>query len=210
MDFRPVRTPVSKAETDQDICWGVLSILYQYVSVFVVRKDPGIKQLVFKRVRVRFAPAVFLHQIRIRKRPMRILVEGLHVAVGRSIIQIEVILLHVFPVISFTVSEPEKAFLQNRVVAVPERQRKAKPGFLIGDASQTIFTPPISTRTGVIMGKVIPGGAALTVILANRTPLPIAQVGSPQPPRGFSIANSIQSLFLLGHIYSQLNYWPAL
>src|SRR5271166_2349539 len=129
MDFLSVRAPVSNAETNQDICWGVLGILYQHVSVLVARKDPGIEQLVFKRERVCFAPTVFLHQIRIRKRPMRILVEGLHVAVGGSIIQIEVILLHVFPVISFAVSEPEKAFLQNRSLpfqSASAKQSKAK------------------------------------------------------------------------------------
>src|SRR5262249_19116794 len=191
MDFLPVRAPVCNAETNQEICCRVFRILYQYVSVFVVGKDAGVEQLVFKRERVRLAPAVFLHEIRIRKCSMRVLVEGLHVAVGGYIIQIEVILLHIFPVISFAVSEPEKAFLENRVVAVPERQRKAKPGFLVADAKQTIFTPPLCTRTGVIMWKVIPGSAALTVILANRTPLPVTQVGSPQPPPGFSFANGI-------------------
>ena len=86
---------------------------------------------------------------------MRIFIEHFHVAVSRGIIQIEVILLYVFPVISFAVSESEEPLLENRVVAIPQRQRKAKPGFFVANAGQTVFAPSVGTRTCVIMWKVL-------------------------------------------------------
>jgi hypothetical protein len=46
----------------------------------------------------------------------------------------------------------------------------------------------------------------LAVILAHHAPLPIAQVGSPQPATGFALTNGLQSLFLFSHVYFRIRY----
>jgi hypothetical protein len=74
---------------------------------------------------------------------MRILIKHLHVAVSRGIIQVEVILLHIFAVISFAVCESEETLLEDRIIAIPECQRKAKPTLFIANPSETIFTPSV-------------------------------------------------------------------
>ena len=50
---------------------------------------------------------------------MRVLVEVLHVGVGGSVIEVEVVLLDVFAVVSFSGGEAEGSFLQNGILAVP-------------------------------------------------------------------------------------------
>jgi hypothetical protein len=63
--------------------------------------------------------------------------------VRRSIIDVEIVLLHIFTVIALVVGEPEEALLENRVVPIPQRQREAKPSFLVANASEAVFAPPV-------------------------------------------------------------------
>jgi len=52
---------------------------------------------------------------------MGILMEILHVGMGRSVVEIKVIFLYVLTVIPLAVGQPEEALLQDRVAAVPAR-----------------------------------------------------------------------------------------
>jgi hypothetical protein len=134
MDFFLASPAVGQANTNQNICRGALCILDQDIRIFAVRKDTGIQQLVLERGWVGFPTSVLLNDVRIRKRLVRIFIEHLHVAVSRRIIQVKVILLHVFPMISFAVSKSEESLFENRVLAIPQRQRKAKSGFFVANA----------------------------------------------------------------------------
>src|SRR6185503_9182277 len=49
------------------------------------------------------------------------------------------------------------------------------------------------------MGEVVPGVAVLAVVLADRPPLPLAEIGSPFLPRDLRLARLVQPL-LLGDI----------
>ena len=100
----------------------------------------------------------------------------------RRAVEVEVIFFDVLAVVAFAVREPEETLLEDRVFPVPEGERKAEALFVIGDPSDTVLAPAIGARTGVIVGKEIPGVTPLAIVLAHRAPLAFAQVGSPLLP----------------------------
>ena len=87
------------------------------------------------------------------KRRLRVLVEVLHVRVGRRGVEVEVVLLHVLAVIALDAGQPEEALLQDRIAAVPERQREAEPCVVVADAGDPVLAPAVGARAGVIVGK---------------------------------------------------------
>ena len=99
---------------------------------------------------------------------------------ARSSVEIVVVLLHVFAVIAFAVSESEEALFQDGILAVPKREGKAKPLLLVANACQAVFTPAIGAAAGMVMGKVVPRVSVGGVVFPHRTPLPLAEVGTPK------------------------------
>ena len=104
---------------------------------------------------------------------MRILIKHLHVTMRRGIIDVEIVLLHILPVIALVVGKPKEALFENRVIPVPQCQREAESSFLITDACEPVFPPPVRTGAGVIMRKIAPGLAPRAVILPNGAPLSV-------------------------------------
>src|SRR5512137_197174 len=97
-------------------------------------------------------------------------------------VEVEVVFLDILPMIALAVGQPEQAFLEDRIPAVPQRKGKAQPLFVVGQAGQTVLSPTVGPRAGLIVGEEIPGVTPLAVVLAYRPPLPFAQVGSPLLP----------------------------
>ncbi len=117
---------------------------------------------------------------------MRILVEILHVGMRGGAVEIEVVFFDVFAVVGLTVRQTERTFLENRVFAIPQGHAEAQQLLVIADPGETIFTPVISARSCLVMSEIVPGISILAVVLANRTPLPLAQVGPPFSPGLFA------------------------
>ena len=86
--------------------------------------------------------------------------------------------------------EPEKAFFQDGVAAIPQRQRKAKVLMAVADAGNPVFAPAIGARAGMVVREVVPGGAVRAVVLANGSPLALAQVRSPALPVELALRDS--------------------
>ena len=61
----------------------------------------------------------------------------------RRRVEIKVIFLDVLPVVGLAVGETENAFLEDRVEAVPQGERKAKMLLVVGKSSQTVLAPVI-------------------------------------------------------------------
>src|SRR5882724_4021798 len=59
------------------------------------------------------------------------------------------------------------------------------------------------------MGEIVPGVAIFAVVLADRTPLPLAEVGSPLLPGDVRLARLVQPL-LLGDIDQRIHVLPPL
>jgi len=64
---------------------------------------------------------------------------------------------------------------------------------VVADACNAVLTPVVGARTSLIMGEVIPGIAIRTVVLADRAPLPLAQVRTPLFPWGLGYTRFFQS-----------------
>jgi hypothetical protein len=109
----------------------------------------------------------------------------------------------IFAVIALAVRQPEQAFLENGIFAIPEREGKTEQLLLVADAGQPVLAPVIGSGTRLIVGEVVPGVSVLAVVLANRAPLALTQVGAPFPPRDSGFARLVQPLLFryLHHVF---------
>ena len=153
------------------------------IKVAVLVKHARVEQLIFGVASA--AVAVRRDQIFIRESRLRVFVEVLHVRVGRCRIEIEIAFLRILTVIPFAVAQPEQPFLHDRIFSVPQPQREAETLTVVGNTGEAVFAPTVSSRTGLIMGEVIPGVSAFAVVLTDGSPLTFAQVRSPLFPGSF-------------------------
>ena len=124
--------PVAQADLDEYIVGGFLGILDEDIKVAILVKHARVEQLIL-RLRAIAAP-VRLHEIVIGVGRLGILVEIFHVGVGRRAVEVEIVFLDVLAVVRLAVSQPEQPFLENRVLAVPEGQRKTQDLVTIADS----------------------------------------------------------------------------
>src|SRR5262249_30428581 len=190
--------PVCGADADAEVLGRCLGVLEENVEVSVVGEDARVEQLVFE-LRAR-AALVGRHQFVIGVGPLRILVEVLHVRMGRGAIEVEVVFLHVLAVISLAVGEAEEALLENGIFLVPQSQREAELLLVVRDPGQTILAPVVRAGPRLLVREVVPGIAVLAVVLADGAPLTFAEIGPPLPPRNLLLASLLQSLRLTGRV----------
>jgi hypothetical protein len=110
--------------------------------VTVIVEHTGVEQFVLRLVATSLVVGPYDMVVRIRG--LRVLVEVLHVRVGRRGVEVEVVLLHVLAVVALTVGQAEEPFLEDGIVAVPQGQREAEELPVVADAGEPVFTPPIS------------------------------------------------------------------
>ncbi len=180
MDCGRLGSTIACADLDENILRIVLGILDEDVEVAVRVEDAGVQQFIF--VFGSRAPPVRLNQVVIGEGRLGILVQVFHVRVGRRVIEVKVVLLDILTVIAFAVVEAEQSFLQDRVAAVPQRQGETEQLLVVADARESILTPAIRSGPCLVVGQVLPGIAVLAVVLPDRTPLPLAQIGPPLFP----------------------------
>ncbi len=118
---------------------------------------------------------------------------------GRRAVEVEVVLLHILAVVALAVGQSEEPLLENRILSVPQGQRKAEPLLVIGNAGDAVFAPAISPRAGMIVGEEIPGVTILAIVLADGAPLAFAQVGPPFFPRNALFSRCLQPQMFLAH-----------
>ena len=175
-----LRSAIMNRDPHEDVFRPGFGVFDQDVEIAVIVEDAGIQQFKFRLVLA--APAIFLHQLRIGKFPLRIFVEHFQVRMRRRGVEVIIKFLHVLAVIAFAVRETKEPFLQNRIFAVPQRQRQTEALLLVADAGQTILAPAIGAAAGVVVRKVIPRRAAGAVILAHRAPLAFGKIRPPKMP----------------------------
>ena len=90
---------VVRGDPDRQVLRIGLGVLDEDVEVAIAIEYPGIEQLVLGTLSG--AALVVLDELAIRKRGLRILVEQAHVRVGRRVVDVEIVLLHVLAVIAF-------------------------------------------------------------------------------------------------------------
>src|SRR5580658_5100019 len=175
-----VRPAIENLYAYANIFRRFFSVLNENIEVAIVVKDARIEQL---KLSPRAASTAFLDQPVIRILTLRIFVEHPHIAVRRSVVQMEPILLHIFAVIPLIRREPKHALFQNRIAAIPKRQRKHQQLIAVADSRDAIVAPAISLAASVIVWQKIPSIAVSAVILANSSPGAIANIRPPLLPR---------------------------
>src|SRR5579864_9225426 len=86
--------------------------------------------------------------------------------------------------IAFVIGEPEQPLLQDRIALVPQGDAEAQVKMLVAKPADAVLAPAIGSAARVIMREIGPRIAIFAVILAYRSPLAIADIGPPTPPRG--------------------------
>ncbi len=180
MQRRRLGPSVVDGQANEDIVGRGLGVLDLHIEVAVLVEQAGVDQLVLRRVHPPLA--VLLHQRGVGEFALRVLVQRLHVGVGRGRVEVEVELLHILAVISLRTGQAEEALLQDRVLAVPEGEGEAEAPLAIGDAQEPVFAPAVGARARVVVREVAPAVAVLGVVLADRAPLPLGEVRPPPLP----------------------------
>ena len=188
------RPPVDRGDLHQDVLRATLGVLHEDVEVAVVLEDARVEQLVLHLVAG--APPVRLHQVGVGIGRLGILVEVLHVGVGRRAVEVEVVLLDVLAVVPLAVGQAEEALLEDGVLAVPQGQGEAEPLLVVGEAGEPVLAPAVGPRARLIVREVVPGVAVFAIVLAHRSPLTLAQVGTPLSPGDPSLARLGQAPLL--------------
>ncbi len=105
MQSRGLRTPVRDGEADEARLRRRLRIFDEDVEVAVAIERAAVNELVLELLAR--AKRVGLHEIVVRKSGVGVLVQPLHVRVGRRGIEIEVVLLHILAVIPLRIAQSE-------------------------------------------------------------------------------------------------------
>src|SRR5205807_3608514 len=92
------------------------------------------------------ARAVLVNQFLVRELSLRVLVEELHVGVGRSGVQVEVVLLHVLAVVRLGADAAEHTLLQDGVATVPDGEREAEDLITVAEARDAVLAPAVRAR----------------------------------------------------------------
>jgi hypothetical protein len=85
-------------------------------------------------------------------------------------VQIEVVLLHVFAVVSFAIGQAEEPLLEDSIFAVPESQSKAEVLFVIGNTVEAVLAPAVRAGAGLIVGEIVPGVTTFAIFFADKFP----------------------------------------
>src|SRR5271157_867218 len=134
---------VAHRDPDQDVLRCGLSVLDEDVEVPVAGEHAGIEKLVLL-----LQPAALLvsgTQVVVREGSLGVLVQIPHVRMGRRAVEIEVVLLDVLPMVALAVGEAEESFLEDRVLAVPERDGEAQQLLVIRQPGNPVLTPVIGS-----------------------------------------------------------------
>src|SRR6266702_8767762 len=97
----------------------------------------------------------------------------------RRAVEVKVVFLDVLAVIAFVAGKPEQALFQDRIAAVPQRERKTDLLVAVADACDAVFIPAVRFRPRMIVWQMFPGRAPGTVVFADRATCALADVRSP-------------------------------
>ena len=147
--------------------------------VAVVVEDAGVEQLELGIVQA----AAVVDELLVRERGLRVVVAPAQQRVARQPLEVPPVLLDVLAVVALRPREAEHPLLEDRVLAVPEREREAELVADVGDPGHAVLVPAVGAGARVVVREGVPGVAALGVVLAHGAPGALAQVRAPLVPR---------------------------
>ena len=177
---RRLRARVSHLNRHQDVVRVSLRVVHLDDPVPVLVERPGVQEFVLGLGAV--APGVLGDEVVVGVGALRVVIAPPVPRVARHRVQVPPVLLDVLAVIALLAGKPERPLLEDRVAPVPQRQRQAQPLLDVAEPGEPVLAPAVGAGAGVIVRQVIPGPAVRAVILPDRAPLPLADVGSPPVP----------------------------
>ena len=210
MDCGRLWSTISHADLNEQVFCRDLGIFHEDIEVAVFVEDPRLQQFVLHIVEA--AALVRPDQIDVGVLPLWILVQIFHVRVCGRTVEVKVVFLNVLTVVALAVGEAKHTFFKNGVLAVPQGDAETKQLLIVADPCKPILAPVIGTRSRLVMREVVPGIAVLAIILADRTPLPLAQVRTPLFPGSFACASLLKSDVFDCHVFLEwkLRSLPAI
>src|SRR5262249_21651391 len=91
-------------------------------------------------------------------------------------------LLDVLAVVALAAGQSEEPLLEDRVGAVPHRDREAQALVAIADPGDAVLVPAVGARSGVVVREVVPGRAPRAVVLAHAAPGALGELRAPALP----------------------------
>src|SRR6266511_3556322 len=185
------RSSVGDADLHEQIQRARLGICDFDDPVSIAVERARVEQLVLRVAPA--PPAVGLDQVGVREGCLWVVISPAVPGVAGKRVQVPAVLLDVLAVIALLTGQSEGALLKDRIAPIPERKRETEPLLDVGEPRQAVLAPPVSPGPGVIVRKVAPCAARFAVVLPNRPPLALAQIGAPDVP----IAGLMQPVFKL-------------
>ena len=189
---RGIRTTIRNRQTYENVIGTVLGVFDCPIEVAPFVEDASVGQ--FELRLIQSTTRVPRPQLIVGKGALRIFVEGFRINMGGRGILIVVDFLAVLAVIALLAVESEKAFLDDRILTVPECGSEADAALPVADPKQSVLSPAIGPKVGMFEGKVIPGFALCGIVFSDCAPLAFRQVGSPTFPVFVSFLFFLQSL----------------
>src|SRR3954466_3473240 len=102
--------------------------------------------------------------------------------------------------VALGVVEAEDPILDDRVGAVPQRERQAQLLALVTDAQEPVLAPAIGARAGLLVREGLPRVAVAGVVRPARSPWALGEVRPPSFPGDFAGPRRLQALVLGGPV----------
>src|SRR5262245_42048711 len=149
MNRRWLRSAIGDRDADQHIVGRCFGILNKNIEVAIVIERARINEL---ELRIGLAaPTILLDELRVRELALRILVQRLHVRVRPRRVEVVKALLHIFAVVALVAREAEQPLLENRVAAIPQRERETEPALAVANAEKSILAPTIGATASLVV-----------------------------------------------------------
>src|SRR5437660_6107187 len=114
MKWSGLWTAVAGLDPNADILGIRLRVLDEHIEVPVVVKDSGVEQFELRGSHLSPTPPTLFYELPVGKLSLRILVENFLITVGRGVVEVKPVFLHVLPVIAFIAGKTEHPLFQNR------------------------------------------------------------------------------------------------
>jgi hypothetical protein len=204
-----LRPRVHHADGHEQVVGVGLRVVDLDDPVAVLVERAGVEQLVLGLV---LPPAPVLgEEVAVGELALRVVIAPAVPRMARRRVEVPPVLLGVLAVVPLVAGEPEDPLLQDRIAAVPEREREAEPLLDVGEAGEPVLAPPVGARARVVVREGLPRRPALAVVLAHGAPLPLAEVRAPVVPVGglpepvLQPAEGLDPLPLHAHVASLLS-----
>ncbi len=177
---RRVRPGVGDTDLHEQVVGVVLGVGHLDDPVAVVLEDAGVEQLVLRLALV--TTPVLGHQVAVGELRLRVVVAPAQPGMAGEGVGEPPVLLDVLAVVALRAGQPEHPLLEDRVAAVPQRERQAQLLADVADPRHAVLAPAVGPGAGMVVGEVVPGLAPGAVVLADRPPRALRQVGTPLVP----------------------------